>query len=263
MYPTLASVVATVLYCVSAFLIFRQLGQASRQRWLALSPALLATLIQALLLNHQIYQPEGLNLGFFVAFSLIGWLISIQILLSAYFRRIESLGIAVFPICGLACILASLDFPVQLIETGSHNIQGHIMISVVAYSLITLGAFQASLLAYQDHAIRSHQPGGLIRFLPPIHDMESLLFVFLGFGFLCLSASLVSGFIFLEDMFEQRVAHKTILSIVGWVILSILMFGRFQFGWRGKTAIRWTLSAFVILMLAFFGSKLVLEFILR
>lgn len=262
MLPTIASVLATLLYCLSAFLIFRQLGKSSQQRWIALAPALVGTLIQAILLNQLIYRPDGINLGFFAAFSLISWLISIQILLSAYFRRIESLGIAVFPISGLASIIASLDSHTLLIEAGSSAIQGHIIISIVAYSLITLGAFQATLLAYQDHVIRSHHPGGLIRYLPPIRDMEALLFMFLGFGFIGLSASLLSGFVYLEDIFAQHLVHKTALSIVAWFILGILLFGRFKFGWRGKTAIRWTISAFLFLMLAFFGSKLVLEFIL-
>ncbi len=136
------------------------------------------------------------------------------------------------------------------------------MISVVAYSLIMLGAIQALLLAYQDYSIRTHNPGGFIRYLPPMHDMETLLFQFLGFGFVCLSASLLTGFLFLEDIFAQHLVHKTVLSIVAWFILAVLLFGRFQFGWRGKTAIRWTLFAFAFLMLAYFGSKLVLEFIL-
>lgn len=262
MFPTTASVLTTVLYCLSAFLVFKQLGLSAQPRWLALAPALLATFLQALSLNHLIYQPVGLNLGFFVALSLITWLVSILILLSAYFRRIETLGIVVFPVSGLASILATQTSSLHLIETSSSTIQGHILISVVAYSLITLGALQATLLAYQDHAIRSHHPGGLIRFLPPLYDMETLLFVFLGFGFGCLSISLLSGFIFLDDIFAQQLVHKTVLSIVAWFILATLMFGRFQFGWRGKTAIRWTISAFLFLMLAFFGSKIVLEFIL-
>jgi ABC-type uncharacterized transport system permease subunit len=227
-----------------------------------MTPAIVAMLLQASALNTLIIQPQGLNLGFFAAFSLIAWLISIQILLSSIYRRIESLGIVVFPISGIASVAASLNFPDQLINITNNAVQGHIMISVIAYSLITLGAFQAGLLAYQDRSIRQHHPGGFIRFLPPLHDMETLLFQFLGFGFICLSASLLSGFVYLEDIFAQHLVHKTVLSIVGWIILGILLFGRFKFGWRGKTAINWTLAAFIFLMLAFFGSKLVLEFIL-
>lgn len=263
MFPTIASVLATLLYCLSAYLIYRQLGSTEHQRWLALGPAIVAMLLQAAALNALIITPEGLDLGFFAAFALIAWLISIQVLLSCIYRRIESLGIVVFPLAGLANILASLQFSQHLINTGNNAIQSHILVSVIAYSLITLGAFQAGLLAYQDHSIRQHHPGGFVRFLPPLHDMETLLFQFLGFGFVCLSASLISGFIFLEDIFAQHLVHKTVLSIIAWIILAVLLFGRVRFGWRGKIAIRWTLSSFVFLMLAFFGSKLVLEFILQ
>ncbi len=262
MFPTIASAIATLFYCLSAFLIYKQLGTAQHQRWVALAPAVVGMLLQAAALNQLIIQPQGLNLGFFVAFSLIAWLISIQILLSSIYRRIESLGIIAFPVSGLANIVASSHVSDHLINTGSNTIQGHIMVSVIAYSLITLGAFQAGLLAYQDHSIRHHHPGGFIRFLPPLHDMETLLFQFLAFGFVCLSVSLLTGFLFVEDIFEQKQAHKVVLSSIAWLILGILLFGRLKFGWRGKTAIRWTLSAFVFLMLAFFGSKLVLEFIL-
>lgn len=263
MFPTIASALATLLYCLSAFMIYKQLGTSQNQRWVALAPAIVAMLLQAIALNRLIIQPQGLNLGFFAAFSLIAWLISIQILLSCVYRRIESLGIIVFPISGIASVAASLHLSDHLISTANNAIQGHIMVSVVAYSLITLGAFQAGLLAYQDHSIRAHHPGGFIRYLPPLHDMETLLFQFLGFGFVCLSASLLSGFFFLEDIFAQQLVHKTVLSLVAWLILGILLFGRLKFGWRGKTAIRWTLSSFVFLLLAFFGSKLVLEFILQ
>ncbi len=262
MFPTIASVFATALYGLSAYLIFKQLGDHTLPRWKPLAPAFLAILVHAMVLNQIIYSPIGLNLGFFVAFSLICWLISIQILLSSIYRRVESLGIVVFPMSGLASLTASLGYSQHLIITGSQAIQGHIMVSVIAYSLIMLGAFQAILLAYQDHLIRSHHPGGFIRFLPPLHEMETLLFQFLSFGFIALSASLITGFIFLEDIFAQQLVHKTVLSILGWFILGILLFGRFQFGWRGKTAIRWALSSFAFLMLAIFGSKFVLEFIL-
>ena len=262
MFPTVVSAFATLLYCLSAFLIFKQLGSSGQQRWIALAPALVAMLLQAIVLNQLILLPEGLNLGFFTALSLIGWLISIQILLASLFRRIESLGIVIFPLSGLINSLASLHFYEHLIITSNPAVRGHILVSVIAYSLITLSACQAGLLAYQDRSIRQHHPGGFIRFLPPLHDMEVLMFQFLGFGFLCLSASLLTGFFYLEDIFAQSLVHKTVLSIVGWFILGVLLFGRLRFGWRGKTAVRWTLSAFAFLMLAYFGSKLVLEFIL-
>ena len=77
-----------------------------------------------------------------------------------------------------------------------------------------------------------------------------------------LSASLASGFYFLEDMFAQKLAHKTVLSILAWFAFGVLLWGRWRFGWRGRTAIRWTLTGFGVLALGYFGSKAVLELIL-
>lgn len=93
--------------------------------------------------------------------------------------------------------------------------------------------------------------------------MESLLFQLITVGFILLSVTLISGFFFLEDLFAQHVAHKTLLSLIAWCVFGVLLWGRWRFGWRGQTAIRWTLSGFGFLVLAFFGSKLVLELILR
>ena len=93
--------------------------------------------------------------------------------------------------------------------------------------------------------------------------METLLFQMIGAGFILLSVTLFSGFLFLQDLFAQHVAHKTVLSLIAWCVFAMLLWGRWRFGWRGQTAIRWTLSGFVFLVLAFFGSKLVLELILQ
>jgi|TARA_B110000259_G_scaffold54227_1_gene63933 ABC-type uncharacterized transport system permease subunit len=268
MSPTVTSALSIFLYCLSAFLIFSQLQYDSNKtllqpRWLSLMPAFIGLIFHANSLYQSIWHPAGLDLGLFATFSLITWLISIQILLSCVFRQIETLGIVMFPLAGLASLVSSMTPATseQLIVVTNGTIQGHIMISVIAYSLIMLSAVQATLLAYQDRAIRDHNPGGFIRHIPPIHDMETLLFQLLGFGFIFLSGSLLTGFLYLEDIFAQHQAHKTMLSLVAWFILGTLLFGRLQFGWRGKTAVRWTLSSFTLLMIGFFGSKLAYEFI--
>jgi ABC-type uncharacterized transport system permease subunit len=93
--------------------------------------------------------------------------------------------------------------------------------------------------------------------------MESLLFEMIALGFALLTLALGTGFMFLEDMFAQHLAHKTLLSVLAWSVFGVLLWGRFRFGWRGRTALRWTLVGFVVLMLAYFGSKFVLELILH
>ena len=259
------SLVIFACYCLAGFLIFKHIGQPGHARhWQDLSPALIGIALQSIQLKMLIYPGDGLlNLGLFTVFSLITWLVSLQIMISSLYRPLHSLGIVMFPFTGIAHLLAvATPTPAPLTGITSQLIQSHIMLSIIAYSLIMLSAIQAATLAYQEHAIRNHHPGGFIRFLPPLHDMEMLLFQMLGFGFIFLSTALISGFFFVEDLFAQHLVHKTVLSIIGWIILAILMYGRHRFGWRGKVAIRWTLTAFGFLMLSYFGTKLVLEFIL-
>lgn len=138
----------------------------------------------------------------------------------------------------------------------------HVLISVSAYSILILAALQAVLLRVQDSHLHGKHPGGFVRLLPPLQTMERLLFQIIGIGFLLQSLSLLTGFIFLEDMFAQHLVHKTVLSVAAWVVFAVLLWGRWRFGWRGRVAIRWTLTGVLFLLIAYLGSKLVLELIL-
>ena len=102
-----------------------------------------------------------------------------------------------------------------------------------------------------------------MRVLPALDETEALLFTLLGSGFLVLSLSLATGFIYLEDLFAQSLVHKTVLSVLAWVIFGALLFARWRWGWRGKRAVFWTLVGFAVLILAYFGSKFVLELVLQ
>ncbi len=139
----------------------------------------------------------------------------------------------------------------------------HILISIFSYSLLAIAALQAVLLAIQNKHLRNRHPGGFIRALPPLETMEQLLFRMIGLGYILLSLSLLTGAAYIEDIFAQHLVHKTVLSLAAWLVFAILLWGRWRHGWRGRIAIRWTLVGFVVLMLAYFGSKLVLELILH
>jgi ABC-type uncharacterized transport system permease subunit len=206
---------------------------------------------------------NSVNLGVFNAFSLITWTILLLLLISSLTKPVENLGIALLPLGALAVVLESRYESVHLLtDTATLGLTIHILVSMLAYSLFTLASVQAILLAVQDHHLHHRHPGGFIRALPPLQTMETLLFEMIGAGFVLLTLALISGFTFLEDMFEQRLAHKTILSITAWFVFGTLLWGRLKFGWRGQKALIWTLSGFVVLMLAYFGSKIVIELIL-
>jgi ABC-type uncharacterized transport system permease subunit len=138
----------------------------------------------------------------------------------------------------------------------------HIALSVLAYSLITVGAALAIALSQLDRRLRKRQPLGWFSILPAVESLESGMFSALSIGFAVLSLALFSGFFFIEDLFEQRLSRKVILSCLAWAILAILLFGRWRFGWRGRMARNWTMGGFFLLGLAYFGSKLVVENIL-
>jgi ABC-type uncharacterized transport system permease subunit len=177
---------------------------------------------------------------------------------------VENLGIPVLPIAAATLALGFWN-PGDHEDITSTNWQLdlHILFSVLAYSLFALAAVQALLLNVQDRHLRNRRPGGFIRALPPLEVMERLLFQMITTGFALLSAALLTGMVFLEDIFAQHLVHKTVLSIISWIIFGVLLWGRWKFGWRGRTAIRWTLSGFAFLILAYFGSKFVLELILN
>jgi ABC-type uncharacterized transport system permease subunit len=149
-----------------------------------------------------------------------------------------------------------------LSEIGHWQLELHILLSILAYSLLVIAALQAVLLAVQDHQLRNRHPGGLIRALPPLQTMETLLIQLIATGFVLLSLALLTGLFFLEDIFAQHLVHKTVLSLIAWGVFATLLWGHWRFGWRGRVAIRWTLGGFLFLMLAYFGSKLVLELLL-
>ncbi|MEG7524652.1 MAG: cytochrome c biogenesis protein CcsA [Chromatiales bacterium] len=232
-------------------------------RPLGLLLGFVGTALHGVLLYQSIATDTGINLGVFSATSLIAWTIVLLLLISSLSKPVENLGILLLPLAALSILLESRFSSVRLLgEAASQGLTLHVLVSILAYSLFTLASVQALLLAIQDHHLHHRRPGGFIRALPPLQTMESLLFEMISVGFVLLTLALISGFIFLEDMFAQHLAHKSILSIVAWIVFGTLIWGRFRFGWRGQKAIIWTLSGFVVLMLAYFGSKVVIELIL-
>jgi len=135
----------------------------------------------------------------------------------------------------------------------------HIGLSIVAYTLVTVGATLAIALTLLDRRLRRRQSLGWLSMLPSVEALELGMFQAMGAGFAILSLALFSGFFFVHDLFAQHLPHKVAFSLLSWLCLAILLIGRWRFGWRGRTALYWILSTFALLWLAYFGSKLVLE----
>lgn len=268
MTDTLTGGLAALLYFATGALLGVRLARVNQPDPPARAPllalALAAVALHAFVLAQTVVRPEGMNLGFFNALSFTGWIIALLLLASALARPVENLGIVLLPFTATTVILALLFPGTRLVtEPAQWRLELHILISITAYALLALAAVQALLLAVQERRLRARRLGGILRGLPPLVTMEALLFQMIGAGFGALTLSLLSGLFFLDDIFAQHLVHKTVLSIAAWTVFGTLLWGRRRYGWRGRTAIRWTLTGFAVLGLAYFGSKLVLELVLQ
>lgn len=262
-------VLTIALYAVVGALLWRRLLAGAvahggvRLGVLALAAG--AVVLHAAILYANLRAVAGLNLAFTNAASLVAWVVAALFLLASLSRPILNLGIVVMPIAGLTVLVEWLWPGERLLPPDALGLQAaHIAISILAYSLLSLAAVQGLLLLVQERALRARHAAGFVRALPPLETMEALLFQLIGAGFLLLSLTLVSGIFFSEEVFGKplKLTHHILLSVFAWLVFATLLLGRRRFGWRGRNAVRWTLGGFSLLLLAYFGSKFVLEVLL-
>lgn len=254
-------------YLLTVFLVYRHVTEApgaSRLSTISSIVWVITLLIHGLSLGDSLLTPHGLDLSLYHALSLVAWMVAALLFATTVRQPLESLSLPLLPLVTLA-LTAGLTTPAlhAQIISGEQGLQWHILGSLLAFSMFSLAATQAIILAYQDHQIRNHKLKGWVQHLPPLQHMESFLFQLIGMGFVLLSASLVTGWFFIDDFFEQQLVHKTTLSLIAWVLFAVLLAGRWISGWRGHVVVNWTIGGFTLLILAYFGSKLVLEIILK
>ena len=264
-YALLLAASAAVLYIVAALGLGRRLraGDAARG---AGGPLLLAAAGAFLHLGLHAWSGHlrgGPDLHFFAALSLVSLGMAALTVAAGKFERLEALGVIVFPVAAVWAVAYAaggqseasanvLAWPILL----------HAWLALLAYAALALAALFAAGLWLQERALRQRRITGVVRALPPLTQSESLLFRTLAGAFALLTLALATGLVFVENLFAQHLAHKTVLSLLSWAALATLLFGHWRWGWRGARAARWTLAAMALLLLAFFGSGFVYEFLL-
>lgn len=218
----------------------------------------------AIAIYQQIVVPGGYHFGFFKISSLFFWVTNLLIFISSLRLPLHNLFLLTLPI-SVAALLASLftGHP-RLLQVSdlSVGVASHIFLSIFAYSTMIIATGQAILLAYQNYMIRHKHPTGFARVLPPLQTMETLLFEILWSGQVLLTLVIITGIVQTQDVAQQHLHHKIAFTTIAWVIYAILLWGRYFKGWRGSVAIRWTLAGFASLILAYWGTKIVFEFLL-
>jgi len=204
----------------------------------------------------------GADLHFFAALSLVGLGMGVLTTVVGASGRMGALGVMVFPLAALT-LLGYHSYGHAPAPAMDWRLQLHAWFALLAYATLAVAALLALMLWLQERALRRRDFRPWLRALPPLVELEALLFRTIAVGFVLLTATLLTGVLFVEDLLAQHLAHKTVLSVLSWLAFGGLLVGRWRYGWRGVTAVRWTLAAMALLVLAFFGSKFVLELVLN
>lgn len=242
--------------------------------WLEQCGILLALLLHGGLLHQTMFTSEGLHFGFAYALSAMLWLGVMLYWLESLTLALSILPVLLLPLAGV-CVLLPWPFPgsVGFVAADSWGFRLHLLTAILAYSLFTIAALHAILMMAQEHRLhqapQTQAQAGvwqrLLDTLPPLLAMEKMLFRMLTIGFLLLTLTLVTGALFAEVIWQRafKLDHKTVFAVSSWLIFGALLVGRWNYGWRGRIALRWTLTGFAALILAYVGSRFVLEVVLH
>lgn len=225
---------------------------------------LLPLALHAWLIYGGVFSRE-LRFGFAQALSIMMFLGVALYWFESLFYSVEGMQPLVLPLAALAVPLPAL-FP-GLALAGTHTqateFKLHLGLAMVAYGLFVIALLHATLMALAEREL--HRRGALaFANLPPLLTLETLLFRMIGAAFVFLTLTLLTGIAFSETLFGRalRFDHKTVFAVLSWLVFGLLLAGRWRYGWRGRTALRWTLTGFVMLLLAYVGSRFVLEVLL-
>jgi ABC-type uncharacterized transport system permease subunit len=249
-----------VLYAASAWVMLRSVNKP-RLEPIAWTLVLLAIIGHSDAIVHMMRLNGPFSIGLLEAISLLAWTLAVLACLISIERQNRVLG---------AILLASAALGAAVTGTG-HNyaeatapgweLTAHILLSMGAAALLFAAAVTALLLVFLDRRLRTRRIADLPSVLPPLDALEKVMFRLIGAGFALLTLSLLTGFVFVTNLFAQRLLQKTVLSLIAWLLFGVLLIGRIRFGWRGRSAVRWTLTGFGVLAAAYFGSKFVLEYV--
>lgn len=224
-----------------------------------------ALLLQGLGLHDALFGSGGMRFSFGLALALMLWLAALIYWLESFRSRMDGLQPAVLPVAAL-CALFPVFFPQTRViaHANAFGFKLHFLAAMLAYSLFTLSAVQAVFMSVVEKKLHQKPLSPVLNSLPPLLRMEALLFHLIGAGFILLSVALGSGILFSETIFGQavRIDHKTVFAFASWAVFAALLAGRHIYGWRGRMALRWTMTGFLFLLLAYVGSRFVIEVLL-
>ncbi|MGA8004721.1 MAG: cytochrome c biogenesis protein CcsA [Burkholderiales bacterium] len=237
---------------------------------------LLPLVLHGWLLYADVVAPAQPHFGFAHALSAMLWLAVLFYWIESFFYNLEGMQAPVLALAALTAPLPAIFPGYATTHAASFEFKLHLVLAMLAYSLFTIAILHALLMAVVERRLHGARKGpmaigeplgplrGPFASLPPLLTLEKLLFRLIGAAFALLTLTLATGIMFSESLFGRpiRFDHKSVFAVVSWLTFAALLVGRHFYGWRGRTALRWTLVGFVLLLLAYVGSRFVLEVVL-
>ena len=272
---TIFIIISSLLLLCSAVWLFNSLGKRaiskdltkqspenSQRLLITLSAFLYVALVAIQILPFSQAGNHFLQFSIGSAIAVVG-LVYLIIGLYFYTRpNLQGLAVILLALTAICCLgLLSTDSSFSLNKNG-WALYLHLILSLCSYACLSVAALLTVIEPWQSSQLR-RKPEKASSFLPSLEALDKETFQLIFLGFCLLTIALLSGFFFLENINTQHLPHKVILSLLSWFVFGVLLLGRWKLGWRGKTAMRFALLGFFLLLLAYFGSKWVLEVILN
>jgi len=216
-------------------------------------------LLHGQLLAAEIFHDDGMRITMAGAVSLIGLQLALIGLIGTMESSLRGMSAGLLALAAFASLATNYSSATETTVDPSWQIQAHILISLFAYGLLTVGCIIAIYALIQDRRLRSGRLSAANHLFAPLETTEKMLFGVATSGFVVLLLAVVSGFAFVDNLFAQHLVHKTVLSLLALALFGILVAGRQFAGWRGKRAVYLYLWGFAFLFLAYFGSRFILE----
>jgi ABC-type uncharacterized transport system permease subunit len=193
---------------------------------------------------------------------MLAWTLAVVACFISAEPRNRAIGAILLALAALGASVTGIGHTFAEATAPGWELTAHILLSMAAAALLLAAAVTALVLVFLDRRLRTRRVAHLSTVLPPLDALEKVMFRLIGTGFGILTLALLTGFVFVTNLRAQHLEHKTILSCIAWVLFGVLLIGRVRYGWRGRPAVLWTLSGFGFLILSYFGSKFVLEYVL-
>lgn len=138
----------------------------------------------------------------------------------------------------------------------------HISLALVSYGILTLATVLTYQYSFLANRLKHHDLSVLALPMPSLNSIENQIVGLLKVGSLSLAVSIVTGFLFMDNFLGSGQAHKTILTIVSFLIFVAVILGHQKQGWRGKIVVSLTTLGVALLTLGYFGSRFIREVII-